>query len=86
MRSRKTGLLKCDQCAYDVRGEVFEITHRPKDGEGTDEELHFCSQSCLDDYLEDYYLDKVTEAVRAEANRTARLVCPACRRRLLKHP
>lgn len=79
---KRGGIPMCAQCATLVSGEVYKLTHQPHLGAPVDEEKIFCSRVCLDEYFEDLYLPKVEMAVRKETNKIAKLICPACTRRV----
>lgn len=82
---KRGGIPKCSQCARLVSGEVFRLTHQEYDGAPVDETRIFCSRICLDEYFEDLFLPKVEAATRKEANAIAKLICPACIKRVRRH-
>jgi hypothetical protein len=79
---KRGGIPTCAQCARLVSGEVFRLTHQEHDSSPVDEEKVFCCRVCLDEYFEGEAMLKVEAAVRKETNDIAKLVCPACKRRI----
>jgi hypothetical protein len=85
MKGGKRGIPVCSQCARSAFDERIWITHERLDGETTEKDLVFCSKCCFEEYFERLFLPKVEAGIREENNRLAKLICPACKRRVQRN-